>query len=801
MSKKRLQKSRKSGAKEADEKKSAERKGDRQVSDLVDDTSSAKPSSFHRHFLVRHADMLLAAFAALLFNLHLLLTSDDFLGSGTDIVSLEYPLHAFALKWLSEGVLPLWNPALFCGVPFQAGVHGYFYPGFLTGLFLDIGWDIKLSIVLHLMTAAAGGAWFARSRCTHWMSRFFLGVVFALSAFMTLHLYAGHRVLCATAALLPWAAGAVDRVVEQKSSALKAAAAIFGLVMLSGHYQMIFIFGFGFTLFLVLETWMKAERPIRILAVARPFAVLLGLAVLGALIAAVQLFPMAANVASSQRPGDSAAFAASFSASPSSLVTYLFPGYFGNRVDTPFKGDFAYWESVGYIGILPLLLVIAGAAALPFRKVFPAAAVIVTALILAMGAHTPLFDLYLTVVPGAKLFRSPGRFALLVALFGGLVGAMFLDHLIGALPFLRERKKRVLVAAWAPFVLAAGFMTQTSSGEIQKAVVLFFVGAVLLSVAMWQSKSAKSFALLLVAISVMDLYHFGHRFMVAGSPDIFEVQEGLLHLLKRAEKPGARVIPPADGRVGNYLSLFDLTQPGGYDIFIDGRVAEFLNRSQNRNPESFLSIERLRRGSRLLHRLGAEYLVASSPLKNGGNRSVRGFEGFRYVEEDSGYYLYRDPAPDPRAALVHEVTVVAEKETLFATLESADFDMRRRTLVEEALPPEFPPPAPAGSGVESVSISEYTPNRVELDATAASDAVLVLSDTYMPGWHASVDGREAPILRANAVMRAVPVPKGSHHIVMWYRPWSFVLGAVVSILSIVALIAFFGVTRRRSRRR
>jgi hypothetical protein len=49
--------------------------------------------------------------------------------------------------------------------------------------------------------------------------------------------------------------------------------------------------------------------------------------------------------------------------------------------------------------------------------------------------------------------------------------------------------------------------------------------------------------------------------------------------------------------------------------------------------------------------------------------------------------------------------------------------------------------------------------------------ILVISDVLAPGWSATVDGREAPIVRADYAFRAVPVPAGEHDVVMRYLPW------------------------------
>ena len=63
----------------------------------------------------------------------------------------------------------------------------------------------------------------------------------------------------------------------------------------------------------------------------------------------------------------------------------------------------------------------------------------------------------------------------------------------------------------------------------------------------------------------------------------------------------------------------------------------------------------------------------------------------------------------------------------------------------------------------------------------STGGILVLSDTYYPGWRAFVDGVERPILRANHVFRAVVVPTGAREVVFSYEPDSFRYGLLVSV--------------------
>jgi uncharacterized membrane protein YfhO len=63
---------------------------------------------------------------------------------------------------------------------------------------------------------------------------------------------------------------------------------------------------------------------------------------------------------------------------------------------------------------------------------------------------------------------------------------------------------------------------------------------------------------------------------------------------------------------------------------------------------------------------------------------------------------------------------------------------------------------------------------------------VVLADTFTPDWTATVDGRSAPVWRANVAFRAVPVPAGRHEVVMRYRPPSALWGMALTAAGIAA---------------
>ncbi|MCI0340420.1 MAG: YfhO family protein [Planctomycetales bacterium] len=158
------------------------------------------------------------------------------------------------------------------------------------------------------------------------------------------------------------------------------------------------------------------------------------------------------------------------------------------------------------------------------------------------------------------------------------------------------------------------------------------------------------------------------------------------------------------------------------------------------------------------------------------------------------FRLYENRRAFPRAFAVHRWIVVADAQAARARVLAASEDLRRVAILEASpplLPPEAEPPSPSVVRVESDA-----PDEVALRATMAADGLLVLADTWFPGWGATVDGSPAPVLPANAMLRAVPVPSGEHRVVLRYAPGSFRAGLALSAAALAVLLAA-ALARRR----
>jgi uncharacterized membrane protein YfhO len=74
----------------------------------------------------------------------------------------------------------------------------------------------------------------------------------------------------------------------------------------------------------------------------------------------------------------------------------------------------------------------------------------------------------------------------------------------------------------------------------------------------------------------------------------------------------------------------------------------------------------------------------------------------------------------------------------------------------------------------------HEPNFVQIKAAMNCKGMVILTDSWFPGWRATIDGKPAPILKAYGAFRGVVVGEGDHTIEMLYRPWSVFIGAAMS---------------------
>ena len=209
----------------------------------------------------------------------------------------------------------------------------------------------------------------------------------------------------------------------------------------------------------------------------------------------------------------------------------------------------------------------------------------------------------------------------------------------------------------------------------------------------------------------------------------------------------------------------------------------------------------------LVNLYGVKYVISITPLEESSRFKLvyARIEGLQGVEGDllkeNTIKLYRNLRPLERAWLVKDFMVMDSKMIL-STITRQDFDPKREVLLESEPKLERKMGGHGGPPLQNINrvggplcghqykvdlISESN-NRLSLQVEAVENSILVLSDTYYPGWKVFVDGKEERILRANYNFRAVALSAGMHQVKFIYDPLSFKLGAGLTLLGVMGCI-------------
>lgn len=742
------------------------------------------PAAFPLSFLIV---VVLVPFWKLTMMQGFVITDDIFT---SDLMNDAFPYRHYLSEVLKSGQLPLWYPPVYGGFPLlaraEAGIA--FPPNLILFGLLPPYIALNLVILLTLITAGVGMYLFVRELEVGTAAALIAAVSFSYSGFMVAHLK--HLSTVNTACLFPLGLYFIERAFKQndaetflrKAKPFVWLGIVIGVQNLAGHTQTAYYSGLAYLAYFLFRYWVsrkKISAPARKRTTSPSIGkgffrdarmIWFGAAVLiGAGLSAVQVLPTYELVSRSQRSGGvTFDYASNYAYDPSNITTFIYPYANGDIGNATYRGRSIFWEDYGYVGIIALLLAAYAVVALRKKahvKFF--AAVTVVAYLLVLGPNTPLYEGVFHVVPGMKFFRFPTRFMLIVDASLAVLAAFGASHLLS-----RRAKK--------------------NDGN---------------------GMSRPGYALL--GLTVLDLLFFQMRqnpivdakdwLAVPGTVQTIKRDPGLF----RIYSPGASEMHKLafskaggwEGSLQPYLDqrefiqpslnvLYNLSTADGYAQLTPGYVVDLWG-DQNRGGWIYETAA-LQNNTfmprpaffKIISLFNIKYLI--TPWRVASDSLER-------LESPEGTFLYRNGSVMPRAFMVPGYRYAPGPEAAKAILLSDGFDPRKEAIV--ATRPRY---APGGTAMNStVTIAEYRVNDVVARVDGDKDGLLVLSDTYYPGWRAFVDGKETEILQANVCQRAVEVPSGKHEVRFVFDSTPVKAGFGISVLSLLAAGAILTFAHRK----
>jgi hypothetical protein len=168
---------------------------------------------------------------------------------------------------------------------------------------------------------------------------------------------------------------------------------------------------------------------------------------------------------------------------------------------------------------------------------------------------------------------------------------------------------------------------------------------------------------------------------------------------------------------------------------------------------------------------------------------------FHHVASLPGTELFENSTVFPRFFLVHNVRTVASPDEARDLIRQRRIDLRREAIVDQ--PVELRSNNGVGANLaDDVTTLKYEPDEIEVSTQTQNEAVLVLSETYYPGWKAWVDESPVQVFQTDIALRGVVVPAGSHRVRMQFRPLLLPIVLLIS-LGTAILLAFSAFMYRR----
>ena len=737
-----------------------------------------------------------------------------------DTAKLFQPVRPLIAEALRNFHLPLWNPYEALGIPlFAQMLHGVLHPVSVIGAFLFPRAGMDVFILIYIALAALGSGMLARILGVSYGAAAITGLGYGLSGYI---LGMGSIIqYLSAAASAPWALIGLRMSGEGRRFGIAVAAAGTAVLHFAGDPQS--------TIIAILLGSALATEAGGMRGLARAAT---GIAV-GTALAGVQLIPTMVFFGETSRAiNPDALDRMQWALAPWRIIEFIVPGFFGSPgmglekwpvflwlgglVRSGFEMPFA--PSV-YIGACILVSAAAGVLHSRVTRIFGLASLIL--LWLALGAYAgaeqlmhliPVWGKFryaekmvgpltlclsvLAAFGSEQLAERPSKFWAVLA--GGvgsasLLLALFLANWQGfdtsftaaaaheAAPFARHNLATGLLHAGLILVALACLIA--GARRLPKLRAGF--PAAVAGVVFLQSAFAAPFAMHSGALNVLDAHPLSQIKDIGELPRIATPLERNYIYPEGLDQFDAQIGAQSHLGVPSYNVQSRIDQLDTYTGLRPRRLDDLVRTLSGQfGPQSVVALRRYAITHMIIKNpyFPDEKLIASLASEGGVKvleDNVWGFTGWEVPHRPWATFAEKAAlVPGDKEALDTLVEVLARGE---------------QTVVLEGAA------QPRGMGAGQVLDVVRSSNWLRVKANSREDGILVINDSYWPGWKATIDGKEAPIWCADSVVRAVPWPAGRHVLEMTYDPPEVRIGWLISFAGAAAFTALLVIERSRKR--
>ena len=794
------------------------------------------------HFIVP----LLLLVLTMIFFYKVILNPDKIIYPVPDIVNMLSSWRLLFANTINTHLeLPMWNNYETGGTPFFGNIlSAMFYPLNLLFLIFPTEFVFGYKFLINVFLAGLFMYLLSRQLKLDRYSSFFSAIVYMFSGIFIGRIQIGHDPAIDVIALTPLLFFFFLKALENKSIKYGILTGlVFGFQILAGYMQFTIYAGYLILAYFLYN--LVATRKFNLKGLPLEFTILALVFITAFIISAVQLFPSFELSDHAIQAGEPIRYelltddASSYSLSPKYTISFVMPDFFGSRTDGTYWATDQFEESTAYFGILPLIL-----ASLPiiFRRnkytIFFSLVALVS-LLFSYGQYNPLFPVLHKIILVLDTVRNPARFltlfvfaAAVLAGFGYKILSDFLRNknrfklYIGVkillafsvitlvvlgwylinknelVNFAEDNIKNVIISKLTTpspdrignYVL--NFYAANSNDiarkmyyhiviDIGKLLFIFLGTSALLILAIKSNVKLQYILLGLVAITILDLWMFGLKYIdVATVDDVYPKNE-IIDFIKSDYKDehfrvlGVNRTMEPRFATRNEIETLDGVLPPTLRIY-----AEYITAIDNNTFGGDLSEPVVRKivNPAMLDLLNVKYILTTESLDDTTpynllfNRAITKLDVRKQLEFNQTVYVYENKNYFPRAFVVDSFKVIVDEGDVLEEMKKGDFDPRKYVILEKS--PGRESENLSGYSESVVEILDYTPNKITLYVDMKNLGFVVLSEIWYPAWKAhafNCDGdrcsdekSETEIFKTNYLFRSIHLKKGQYRIEFVY---------------------------------
>lgn len=669
----------------------------------------------------------------------------------SDVDNGNLPTKFLMSAELKKGKFPIWEASIGQGYPLVAEGNGMFYlPNLIIFGVLPLEWAFQTAYVVAFLMACVGTYLLARELTIKPVFAAFGALSFTFSAAMVLRMQ--HLTVLQAISVLPFVFWSlfIFRRTKSWTSGLMIA---FFLSQIFFNFVQLFIYCLVIIVFCFVYDYVKFEHK------ANYYLKFITVIFFCLLLISAQLLPSSELKRESYRNSESVnglKILSDFPLKLTDFATYLSPFVHGKASNGTYnylewRAHSVFWEKTAYIGIFGIICGIFGIFSIFRRRdndnMLLVGLLLVLSVLLSLGKYSPLLFLY--IFPPLNLFRVPARFMIFSQLFLVLAAAYFLGNYLEK--FNKVSKTMILIA-----IFGLTFFDFYSKW--------------------WNYHPISTFENFLKKPEIAEAIDAKSRIYSLGGGDqwndVFtkfgwDKKEDYYKFFRNSMMPNINIV-------------YGVNSFGGYEVLEPQRHnllnSFILSHIRFATPEK-KSIILDDKALQLLEVSGVDYLVSEKPL------DISDYKLVKKVEMSPAYevLLYKNEAEQPRVKLYADYAVggIGNYDEKLKQV-----DLRSTVILENDPGRKFE------KCKGEANIRNDDRNRVRLAVSCDKDAILVLSDTYYPGWTATVDSVNVPVIAANVNSRAVIVPAGEHTVDFVYKPKLLSLGILISVGAYIFLACF-----------